>query len=184
MSSKVNIFGVVRGHVSTLVDTNTLKHSWPDLLTFYFLPIAMSVLGGYFAVDFSKDSTTLLVTAGAIFTGLLLNLLILVYDQKGKLPPVDSDQPNWSDIQSRHTVIKELYYNISYSTLMSVALVVIAIVHLFVIDKTVNIEYLDIGVIDVSSVSTSPMLIFFGANLVLTIVMIIKRIYTLLSTET
>jgi hypothetical protein len=184
MSSKINIFGVINGHMSTLIDAKTSKKSLPDITTFYLLPLALAAFGIYFEIDFSKEATNLLVTAGALFTGLLLNLLILVYDQKSKLDPVNSDLPNWSEVQLRHRVLKELYYNISYSTFISVMIVVIAIVHLFIINKVIKIPAPISISIDLSSITTSPFLMFIGINLVLTILMIIKRIYTLLSSET
>jgi hypothetical protein len=184
MSSKINIFGVIKGHLSTLIDAKTSKISLLDITTFYLFPITLAVACSYLHIDFSKEATNLLVTAGALFTGLLLNLLILVYDQKSKLAPVDSDLPNWSKIQVRHTVLKELYYNISYSTFMSVMIVVLAIVHLFIIDKVIKIPTSLSSSIDISCITTSPALMFIGINLVLTILMIIKRIYTLLSSET
>ncbi len=184
MSSKINVFNVLKGHMSTLIDAKTSKFSYIDMATFYVAPAILAVAGIFFGIDFSKDATNLLVTAGAIFTGLLLNLRILVYDQKSKLPPVNVDTDNWQETQIRHTVLKELYYNISYSTLLSVTLIVVAIVHLFVVDKSTHISLPGFTITDLSSITTSPLLLFFGLNLVLTIVMIIKRIYTLLSAET
>lgn len=184
MSSKINIISVIRGHMSTLIDAESGKFLIGDLATFYGLPLIVAFIGIWTGVDFSKEATNLLVTAGAIFTGLLLNLLILVYDQKSKLPAVDSEKSDWKDTQTRHTVLKELYFNISYSTLMSVLLVVLSVIHLFVCDRVVkSVPLLQVSDLNLSAYVTTPLLVFIGFNLVLTIVMIIKRIYTLLSSE-
>ena len=184
MSSKINIISIIKGHLSTLIDASTSKYSKIDFGTFYIAPMFAAILGIYVGLDFSKDATNLLVTAGAIFTGLLLNLLILVYDQKSKLPNVDASNENWKEVQVRHTTLKELYYNISYSTLLSLIMVFISILHLFIVDKSVNIDIKFCTITDVSVVTTSPIMVFLGINLLLTIVMIIKRIYALLSSET
>lgn len=184
MSSKINIVSIIKGHFSTLIDSGSSKYSKIDFATFYIVPLIVAVFGIFAQLDFSKDATNLLVTAGAIFTGLLLNLLILVYDQKSKLPSVNASNDSWKEVQVRHTTLKELYYNISYSTLLSLVMVFVAILHLFIVDKSTSIDIKFATITDVSSVSTSPVMMFLGVNLLLTIVMIIKRIYALLSSET
>ena len=187
MSSKINNLNVLSGHLSTLRNLKTGKISKTDITTFYIIPLLIAICLAYNSVGLSKEIVTILVTAGALFTGLLLNLLILVYDQKGKLPKVNSDDDNWNEIQTRHTVLNELYYNISYSTLLSLLLVPFSVIYLMVKDLNIPITIDALSLpnitINVSMFVISPILVLIGINLVLTIMMVIKRIYILLTTE-
>ena len=157
-----------------------------DLFTFYLLPLFVSLLCLWARMDFSDKVIEIFVNSSAIFTGLLLNLLILVYDQKTRLPKVDSKTPDWEKNQSKHTLIKELYFNISYSTLISLFILIFSVIHMCLLDTKpieLNFKFLYVGAFDITTWTTSPVLIFLSLNLVLTILMIIKRIYSLLVNE-
>ncbi len=183
MSNKINITNIVKGHLSTLNNANTGKVSAIDIFTFYLLPIFLSIVFYIFSLDLTKELVNIIVTAGSIFTGLLLNLLILVYDQKGKLPDVDTKNSKWKEIQLRHRILKETYFNIAYATLVSLLLVLFSVLQIVFKDTLINIQSLNIKDFDLSVALTSPIIIFLGVHLVLTLLMILKRIFTLLTTE-
>jgi hypothetical protein len=184
MSNKINIFGIVIRHFSTLRNVGSDKLSISDISTFYIFPLFVSIIFIYFSIDLSKDLVNIIVTAGSIFTGLLLNLLILVYDQKSKLGKIDSDKSDWKIIQTRHNILRETYFNIAYSTILSLLLVFISILQIIFFSSKIGIPIFDIVNFDISMCIISPVIIFIGMNLVLTLLMIIKRIFMLLTTET
>ena len=183
MSQKINLAGIVVGHYSTLQDADTNRTSCVDISAFYLLPIALAISGACLGLDLSSAVVDAIVNASAIFTGLLLNLLVLVYDQKSKVPAVDVAKTGWEKNQVRHRIINELYYNISYATLISLLVLTLSVIHLCAEDirTALDIPYtayvLDV---DWSRYLTSPMLVFLGVNLLLTIFMVLRRIYSLL----
>lgn len=184
MSSKINISNIWAGHLSTLCDDTTGRTSKIDIITFYITPALVAILIGYYSVSLSSETIGLIVTIGAILTGLLLNLLILVYDQKKNLPKVDQNSNNWQKTQLRHTVIEQLYYNIAYSTLISLFLVIISVIHSLSANITLPVSIKSFSFTIIPNLQiTTPILFFLGINLILTILMIIKRIYQLLITE-
>lgn len=183
MSSKINIYDILSGHLSTLCNDKSDKISKLDIITFYLVPLSVAIIIAYNSVSLSKETIGLVVTIGSILTGLLLNLLILVYDQKKNLPEVNQADAKWEKTQLRHTVIEQLYYNISYSTIIALFLVIVSVTHSLIgsLKFPFSSKYLSFVFVPTLHI-TSPLLFFLGINLLLTIIMIIKRIYLLLTT--
>ena len=182
MSSKINIFGIIEGHIWTFKDKRDSKLSLIDIALFFILPIAAALFSGYHAYELSKEVVSNIVTAGVLLSGLLLNLIVLVYNLKEKLPKVDSSDPNHQKVQLKHSVLKELYFNISYATIISFLMLLCAIAH----NLLVSINLTNDAGVPTSSVNGSvvdPILIFLGLNLILSFFMIIKRTYKLLISD-
>lgn len=184
MSSKVNIKEIVLGHFGTLKEVDG-SWSWFDFITFCCVPVvfgAFSVAAGFVL---NKDISSLLVNFGAIFTALLLSVLVLVYDQESKI-----DEKNQRDVElgrpadqfygAKKRLLDELYYNISYSILSS--LVLIAICFAFsVADSFVDPKAASASIpLVFSKLVFTPFAVVVAVNLLLTIVMIVKRLHSLL----
>lgn len=184
MSSKINIKEIVLGHFGTLSRVDG-SWSWTDFITFCGVPVvfgAGSLVAGF---SLNKDIASLLVNFGAIFTALLLSVLVLVYDQESKI-----DDRNQRDIElgrpadqfynAKKRLLDELYYNISYSILSS--LVLIAFCFAFSIsDSFAGPEAASLSVSSaLSKLVFTPLTVFVTVNLLLTIVMIVKRMHSLL----
>jgi len=180
MSAKVDLSHIVKCHLSTLSKREDGKYRFADVFTFFGIPFLSHLATLVSLVDLNKDVINVVVTASAIFTGLLLNLLVLVYDQKSKTPEVDQEDPDYPKVQSKRSLLAELYYNISYATIVAVLLVIFSVVHLIIVDK---VCFVFSRQIDLSVVLTSPFIVFFGVNLILTLLMVIKRVYALLVNE-
>ena len=184
MSSKIDIKDIVLGHFGTLSKVNG-GWSWYDFVTFCCVPVVFGAASIAAAFSLNKDIASLLVNFGAIFTALLLSVLVLVYDQESKL-----DDKNQRDIELKRSLdpfynakkrlLDELYFNISYSILSS--LVLIAICFAFSIaDSFVDPKATSITVSQVlSKFVFTPLAVFVTVNLLLTIVMIVKRLHSLL----
>lgn len=191
MSSKINICEVLTGHFRTLRDADTKKISKWDVFTFIALPFIIAVLFSYIGNGITKDLISLLVNFSAILTALLLSVLVLVYDQESKIrQKKDTD----TFYESKKTLLTELYYNICYSILCGVLLVVLCfIVSLFLVDKN-GYFYCETYVFfmekpnitlhfNLLSFILIPLVIFFCVHLILNIVMIVKRMHALLTLE-
>ena len=183
MSSKVNIKEIVCGHIKTLSVAGETKASFVDITTFIITPIALAILSLCLSFNLDKDLNSLLVNFGAIFTALLLSVLVLVYDQENK---IESNKGSGELYKVKIVLLQELYYNICYSIIVSVALVVICFIH-----SATNQNLEDIrntkSVYDSSSAriifahALSAISIFLTSNLILTIIMVVKRMHTLLT---
>ncbi|MCG8611861.1 MAG: hypothetical protein MI864_15140 [Pseudomonadales bacterium] len=166
MSSKINLKNIVFGHFKTLVDSGRSKISFSDIFTFFIIPATLSGVGVFFSFNLSKDFISLLVNFGAIFTALLLSVLVLVYDQENKIDSID----NQALKAVKKNLLKQLYFNICYCIAASVVLVVACLFHSV-------IESVSSGI---NIFATAPLIIFVVSNLVLTILMIVKRMHVLL----
>ncbi len=121
----------------------------------------------------------MLVNFGAIFTALLLSVLVLIYDQESKLESKKGVDPLY---ESKKKLLSQLYYNICFSILSSIVLVALCFVHSVVY----RMKY-DLGIGDsvfqfsYAKYVVTPLVIFVTANLLLTIVMIVKRMHAMLT---
>lgn len=196
MSQKINIGRIVSEHFKSMTDTGGAA-SRIDLLTFIGLPLLLALLGMAMGVKLSGDTISLFVNFGSIFTALLLSVLVLVYDQENKLSGL-LDQTNIekvrlssieannesvregaivfareSKIALQMELLKELYHNLSYAILASVVLVLLCFIH-SVFDGMGIGELIERYII-------GPCILFLILNLFLTILMVVKRLYALLT---
>lgn len=186
MSSKINVFEIISGHWETLQHNGTKKASKSDIFTFFLLPLLLAILTVVFEFKFTADLISLLVNFGAIFTALLLSVLVLVYDQSTKLEE-KSDEAKKADVSysTKRTILDQLYFNICYSMIASVTLVVACFIESICRDKvktiTLPLEDPVSLCIDVNTYFATPLVAFVTVNLILTILMIVKRMHALLT---
>jgi len=197
MSNKINILCIVKAHFNTLRDITGEGISKLDIITFIVLPILLSMFSAYNNFNLNKDLDSLLVNFGAIFTALLLSVIVLIYDQENRT--IEKIRHNTESVgevsQNKLFLLKELYHNISYAVLCSLALVVLTFVHstlppitLEVIDNSqviVDYKIRDVSInfsftFTWSTKIITPLIIFVTSNIVLTIIMIVKRLYLIL----
>ncbi len=182
MSSKINVFGIVLGHWKTLEHNSTGRVSIGDILTFFVFPVLLAVLTVVFSFKFTSELTSLLVNFGAILTALLLSVLVLVYDQSSKLE--ENKQPGDVNYKTKRTLLDQLYFNICYSIIASVTLVVACFIESICRGKTgevtVPLEQPVSFCVDINTYVATPLVAFVAINLILTILMIVKRMHALL----
>lgn len=171
MSAKINICSIISGHINTLKNASDSKFSGIDFLTFFGIPILIAVISSFYDLKITDSIVSLLVNFGAIFTALLLSVLVLVYDQNSKLDDRNTKSPvNFFKLKKE--LLNQLYYNICYSVILSLILILSCLVESIIR----NISYLDRFVF-------IPVIVFVSIHLMLTIVMIVKRMHTLLTTD-
>lgn len=84
---RVDVWPIVSDHLDSFYDNNFLQNQnkkvvpFTDIILFLILPSILSgALIGLFHISFDKDVIDILITSLSIFLGLLLSLLVLVFD--------------------------------------------------------------------------------------------------------
>jgi hypothetical protein len=194
MSSKINIYDIISGHISTLKKPDSDSLNKIDIITFYGIPLLFSIFGILKDFDLDKDLTSLLVNFGSIFTALLLSVLVLIYDQENKLDDKRSmiEKANKANnkfeeipfYEEKKQILSELYFTICYCVIGSMALVFVAAINSVIKtdEVTIAIKFLSFK-FDFNTDVFTPLCVYIAINLILTIVMIVKRMHVLLTTE-
>lgn len=168
----------------TLKDSSNGKVSLYDYVTFYGLPIAIAMLFPVLGIKVTEDANSLLVNFGAIFTALLLSVLVLVYDQGEKLSCLKDESKN-HNIELKKKLLEQLYFNICYAIVVAVVLVFLCLLYTFLPDKLHSISLAKIFFnLDIKLYIASPLILIVVLNLLLTILMVVKRMHTLLTIKT
>lgn len=178
MSSKINVANIVLGHIATLADPSG-KRSLMDYVTFFAVPSFFAIISCIAGYSLNKDVSSMLVNFGAIFTALLLSVLVLVYDQESKLAAVKNIDPLY---EAKKNLLRQLYYNICFSVISSIVLVGLCFAH-SVLDGVVSAFNFDgFGFsLNYAKYIFTPLVIFVVVNLMLTILMIVKRMHAMLT---
>lgn len=187
MSSKVNVLTIISKHFSTLVDARTGKTSIPDLFCFIGIPLAIFFFSFFFEVKLDSGTNSILVNFGSIFTALLLSVLVLVYDQRSKIDPKESSLDK--ALQAKEILLDQLFCNICYSILISIIMVVMCLLSEIVGDnKWLVIQYFEYKSVVISGLEINwsedfftPIILFLLMHLVLTVLMVLKRLQSLLN---
>jgi len=171
MSSKVNIWKILKDHKSTLVDQNTNKPGGDDILIFLLIPIISPIVIVYFlGFDFGNymDLRKTIVSSLAIFVGLLFNALVILINIA----------KNGDTKNIRKKVIQQLIANISFNIIIAFVAVLFILIRYIDIPSFLEVNYLPSTTQILDIVSLGLLLSFF-----LTFLMIMKRTYLIINTE-
>ena len=125
MTTKINIFEVIRYHLDTIRDYDTHKLGFFDVVIFFVFPVVVA-LSTLLVCRIDATTIGILITAFSIFTALLLNLLVLIFSiTKGQAKKVNGRAA------LRHKVLKEIFANISFGILSCAFLTALLVVLLF-----------------------------------------------------
>ncbi|MBX9637279.1 MAG: hypothetical protein K2Q45_06990 [Nitrosomonas sp.] len=180
MSSKLNVVEIIKGHFATLKSADRKKLSKIDLFIFVALPVSAAVAFAVLGYDINLELRSLLVNFGAIFTALLLSVLVLVYDQEGKY----ANKPENDAINhSKKELLRELYYNISFSIICAIGLVIVSMLHVLLEKIPLDFTVLSCKFAGtVGSAILTPIVVYLTITIFLNVVMVVKRMHTLLTT--
>ncbi|WP_148265881.1 hypothetical protein [Oceanimonas sp. GK1] len=184
MSSKINVFHIVRGHFKSLHEGQGIAGILADYSTFLLVPFSFSLFGYFLDLKADNNIISLSVNFGAIFTALLMSVLVLVYDQESKLKEKmcegGDDYSTYHSPMSgvRLKLMSQLYLNISYCIVVSISLVAVSALSLLYTSVPEPIK----GKIsfDLLEILFTPIMVFILSHLIFTILMVVKRIYALL----
>ncbi len=159
MFKKINILQIVRNHFATLQNANTKKADFDDYLTFLIVPITVSAILIYFKILLKTDAINIIISTLSILVGLLFNVVVLIFDI------IKRDKSN----NVKNTVLRQILSNIAFTILLSIVSIILTLFTYFdnCIVKTVF----------------NAIVYFLLTNFVMTVLMILKRMFHLFHTE-
>lgn len=175
MTSKINISCILKDHFQTLKNERTKSFDALDISVFFGLPIAIGSVSFFLKAQMDDNSVTTLISAASIFSGLLINVLVLIYSLNEK--SIQNPEGNDHSENDNHDVnkktlekelLKEIFANISFSILISMMLII----------SLSFLVFLKPGYLAIIFTSIS---IALCTNFCLTLLMGLKRIHILLS---
>ena len=168
MFSKINVSQILKDHLKTLRDQETNRFFAGDVFTFFVIPMIVSLVI-LFLIKFTldKDTSNILITSLSVFSALLFNLLLLIYDIVRR----EERASNTVDSPLMVNFLRQIYSNISFSILISVICVALLLITLLGI-KAVWFNQI------ISFIVYYLVMLFL-----LTIFMVLKRVHILLSKE-
>ena len=169
MLDKVNITKIVRDHLGTLKDNSTRKFRTLDFLLFFLVPLFVAVGFVLLLGALPTNLIGVIATSLSIFTALLLNLLLLAYNITRS-----SESPSDEGIgEMREKLFHEIFSNIAFAVL--VALVTVGCVLIFGVVSDCASQ--------LTTAVLSGVIYYLGTLFLLTLLMLLKRVYALLSNE-
>jgi FtsH-binding integral membrane protein len=180
---KIFSFDIIVNHYSTFVNSEE-KPEFLDWVVMIVLPCLVSFFLTITDVKLSDTAVIGLLTVGAILTGLLLNLLVLIYDQKSRLLQSEpkSEDFGYEIWQLRKKLVDEVHYNIGYAIWLSLLGLVFATTASFQPKLEVCLPFLEYCFSAGLWLVTFPTYFIF-LHLALTIFMVLKRVYLLVASE-
>lgn len=156
---KINVLKILTNHFSTLVNDNTKRPEIADWLTFLIIPFIGAVALSYFDVKLSDRATGLVITTLSILVGLLFNVVVILFDI--------IKRDNSKNLKNR--LLEQLLTNICYTIFVSLLIIFLTVLSFF------DNEYLKVLI--------TFIIFFLLIHFAFTILMILKRIYTLFLNE-
>ncbi len=167
---KIDPGPIISDHLATLYDYGASKRSFLDIVLFFGVPLIVAALAVELAgIRIRVAAVTAILTASALFIGLLPNLLVLVltFLDKAKGDPSDTH------LQDRKRFMREIAAHVSFAFLLSLMLASIATTALMMLHR--------------DDEASGPVLTFAliagSACLVLTLLMLIRRMHILIVSE-
>lgn len=181
MPTEIDAKPILKEHVGSLRSLSTGRHSVIDHALLFGIPFALLGLSLYAQYDLNGEARSALINASAIFLGLLLNLLILMFDQQNKnsdrLRAASAENPaddhRISRLQSFRSLIEQTISNIAFTTLLSILALSLLILHSVLVTRTGNFAPHITPVISAAALG-------LWACILATSTMILKRVFNLL----
>jgi hypothetical protein len=158
--SKINVSDIIFRHFKTLINANTRKTDNEDVFLFIVLPLIVAICLGLLKLTVSKEVANTLITILSIFVGLLINVIVLLFDIVKRDEEVN---------KIKNVVLRETLINISYTILISLVTILVALFSF--------IDYWYIKQI------FSVIIYFLMTHIGVTLLMVIKRMYLLFLNE-
>jgi hypothetical protein len=136
---RVNVWPIVSDHLASFYDYNILTNQnrkvipVTDLFLFLILPSLLAgALVGLFHISFDNDVINILITSLSIFLGLLLSLLVLVFDlgrkENEQLNNVEQDKVNLvNQLKAKIKLIREIFSHVLFTILLAGVAIICAL---------------------------------------------------------
>ena len=166
MFNKVDVRSIVKGHLGTLVHAETKRVLPEDIILFFGVPAVLAVGAVLRDGTISTSLAAVLATVHAIISGLMFNLLVVIYDVHDRAKKTGGDAAR----NTRMLLLNETYRNVSFLILTSIAALVLLAVAVFVGQG-------------VFGRIVSGLVYFLSGVFALTLLMVLKRTHALLSED-
>lgn len=175
MLSRIDVTKIIKAHIRTLRNINHKGISFSDLFLFCIFPLVITLTLICFDVSI-KNQISNLVTAISILAGFLFNLLAIIHTSLGKIKSRIIAKKE-ERISLRFKYANEIHSNISYNILVGLCSIIFLVIFAFDIKfKSQFYECIFNNVLNL-------ICIFLLIHFILTLLMILKRIYILLDKE-
>jgi hypothetical protein len=178
MFTKINVIRIFRDHFFTLTDSRREKswaailHShifWQDIVLFYAIPLIVGILLAFFGIRPSDAVIHVGLVALTIFVPLLINVIFLIHTvldtfRNRKTENDESERKRMVAI----AILQDIFCNISYSILVSLVTILALAGCMITL---------------LSSSFLHGIVYFLATHLLLTGLMILKRLHVLLATS-
>lgn len=172
MISRINVLNIIIDHFNTLKSLNKKSRTiyWKDLILFILFPIIVSTFLTWSDFDF-KDQLGNLIAAISILGGFLFNLLAIIYSQIDKIKTDAKNEGN----KLKERFVREIHINISFCILLSILIILTLLLTTVYIPDFSCKHLVTKGIIGLNY--------FLLFLFVLTLIMILNRVYILLKKE-
>jgi len=178
MFTKISIVSIIKDHVLTLRSGRTGKVYFPDIILFFLFPLLFSGALIILEVPLNDGLVNTLITSFSIFSALLFNLLLLVYDISCKKTEenVLIDPFDIEEIIKRRRLLQEIYVNVSFAILISIVNILVLMSYFL---KTNNCNLVSFNICSFQRL-LAFIVYYISIQFILTLFMILKRVYLLL----
>jgi len=173
MLSRINVLKIIVDHFKTLKSLNQASKAiyWKDFILFIGLPLAVSTIAT--CANYSLQSqVTNLIAAASIIGGFLFNLLAIIYGQIDKIKADADTEENYL----KKIFVGEIHINISFCIVLSIILVCTLILY--------SIDFKGEKILEILNRGLLAFNYFLISEFLLTILMVINRVYILLKKDT
>lgn len=165
--NKSDVRPILKAHLDTLSDFRTETTSRWDIIFFFGIPAIVGLALDLFHIGFRVDAVNGFLNAFAILAGLMLNLLVLVFT-------ISATMTEKLDFKMRRRVLQEVFTNVCFCILVAIAVTGTALVALC---------YMRSDPFAQTGYGATFLLSALTLNFVFSLLMIIKRMYLLITTE-
>jgi hypothetical protein len=164
MFGRYSVSDIVLGQSKTICDDGNIWANRIGVVCFFGVPALSPIIQASLALHLTESLVSIIISAASIFAGLLLNLLVVIY---GFAPQAASKSGDKKTDENLERLIEYCFYNISYAVLISGLLVVFSLIFL------TGIRFVQ--------ACAELLVYYFGFQLFLSIMQILKRCHSLLN---
>ncbi|PIR31617.1 MAG: hypothetical protein COV36_07780 [Alphaproteobacteria bacterium CG11_big_fil_rev_8_21_14_0_20_44_7] len=169
---RFNPTSIVKKHFKTLHKEGKDKLNLSEVALFSVIPLALAaIISVFYLLD--EGTAKILVTVFAVFAGLFLNLLAMIYNVFDRSFQRNNIYDNFGeDRKEKLFLFEEMIHNIAFGVLISIMMVILSLA--FVLFAKENPILLDI---------LNFLIHFFLIVFIFTVLMVLKRLDNLIASE-
>lgn len=170
MISRINFWKIIDAHFKTFRSLNQTSNKiyWKDFILFVLVPLTVSGILTFYEIQI-KSQVTNLIAAISILGGFLFNLLAIIYNSMSNL------EKDAKEDDIKELYIKEIHTNISYNILVGIFSIVLLILYNVIENINIVFCYLNKSLLFINY--------FFLFTFLLTLLMVLNRVYILLNKQ-